>query len=1085
MTKFWTFFLDRSAFTILLSIVLMLGGVLAVLAIPKESAPEVQIPIGIVSTALPGASAEDVENLITNKIEDRVIGIENVSKVTSVSGDGVSAITVEFTANADIERSIQLLKDEVDTVRPELPEEATDPVVSDVNFSDQPILIVSIAGELAPAELTALGETVADEIERVPGVSSVAVSGVRAREVQVIVEEAKLRQYGLSASDVTSALRASGLAAPAGTLTVDGIRYAVRLEAGLTDTAQVGAIALPGPGGTPIRVSDVAQVVDGLEDPSTYSRVSVNGEPSTPALTLSIFKSRGGNILATGSDVKETLEGLSAEGGPLSGTQTVITYDAADDIAHDLKELSRVGLETVILVSLMLFLTLGWRESLVAAASIPLSFLIAFIGLAASGNTINFISLFSLILAIGILVDSGIVVVEAMHTRLMQLGDKRAAAVAAIREYAWPLVAGTLTTVAVFIPLFFLTGIVGKFIASIPFTVIFVLLASIFVALGLVPLLALAVIKRESSPLEARQEEYNEHAKAWYAGKLRGFLENPKHGTRFVWAMVAAFFLSLLLPITGLVKVVFFPSEDMDFVFIEVENPQGTALGTTDLAVREIEELLYADPRIESFVSEVGASSAFSGTGASAGGSRANITVNLAEDRDMTSGEFVSELRETLRGVGTARLTVSEPAGGPPTGAALSATFIGDDLAALETAVNQGARVLSEVEGTANVTTSMRDDAAEFVVRLDTARAAELGVSPLVVADTLRSALFGSEATNIRTGGSDIEVRTKLDLNPGYTDPAETANATIDAVKSLTVPGTTGPVPLASIASISYEAANATIRHEDGTRIATLTADAAEGGNPLQIASEFTERMESIELPEGITMTVGGETEDVNQSFAEMGIALLAGAALMLAILVLEFNSFRHSFYLLLIIPLSLVGVFLGLFIMDAPFSFPSMLGVIALAGVIINHAIILMDSIARIGREATPDMTLTDVVVEAAATRFRPIILTTVVTVVGMVPLSFASSLWGPLAFSIMFGLAWSLLLTLLLIPILYHRNPGKKVRERFAHPDVIITPAPAATAMPKSDAPEATETPREAMLQSIDPVTASVRRYIEGPER
>jgi len=1031
MAKFWTFFIDKHHFTILLSIVLILGGFYAVAVIPKESAPEVQIPMGIVTTVLPGASAEDVESLITDKIEDRVIGIENVTKVTSSSGDGISSVTVEFSANADLDKSIQLLKDEVDTARPELPEEANDPIVSDINFADQPILIISIAGDLAPAELTVLGEEVKDELERVRGVSSVSLSGVRERQVQVIVEQAKLRQYGLSMSDVTNALRASGVASPAGSITVDGIRYAVRLEAGLTDTDQVRAIALAGPGGSSIRIGDVADVVDGLADASTFSRVSVESEPSAPALTLSVFKSRGGNILETGSDVKETLKKL--EEGSLSGTKTVITYDAADDIAHDLVELSRVGLETIVLVMILLFLTLGWRESLVAAASIPLSFLIAFIGLAASGNTINFISLFSLILAIGILVDSGIVVVEAIHTRLAKTAGKRAAAILAIKEYAWPLIAGTMTTVAVFVPPFFLSGIVGKFIASIPFTVIFVLLASIFVALGLVPLLAIFLIRKEPSRIEKIQEQYNERAKEWYETYLRGILGNRKKENRFLWTMNGLFVISLLLPITGLVKVVFFPAEDMDFVYVEIEKPLGSALTDTDLAVREVEEMLYGDDRIESFVSDVGVGSAFSGTGAS-GSNIGNITVNLAEGRKESSAEIVSSLREELSGIASARITVSEPAGGPPTGAAISVTFVGEDLADLGTAVDQGARVLSEVPGTANIETSMKDDGAEFVVRLDSARAAELGVSPLAVADTLRSALFGVKATDIREGATDIEVRTKLDLNPGYRDPSETANATIDAVRSLSVQGRNGPIPLSTVATITYEPANATIRHEDGTRIATLTADAAKGGNPVQIAADFDKRMESVTLPEGVSIKIGGESEDVNKSFAEMGIALLAGAALMLAILVLEFNSFRHSLYLLSIIPLSLVGVFFGLMITGSPLSFPSMLGVIALAGVIINHAIILMDSIARIGKEHG-DKDLTDVVVEAASSRFRPIVLTTVTTVIGMVPLSLAAGMWGPLAFSIMFGLAWSMILTLVLVPVLYHRWPGKAVKERYTH--------------------------------------------------
>ncbi|MBP6860461.1 MAG: efflux RND transporter permease subunit [Candidatus Pacebacteria bacterium] len=1022
MTSFWTFFLRKRSFTILLAVVLTLAGVYSALGIPKESAPEVQIPLGIITTVLPGASAEDVERLITDKIEDRVLGIEGVSKVTSSSGSGVSSVQVEFVASADIDKSIQLLKDEVDKIN-DLPEEAEDPSVTDVNFADQPILIISIAGDLAQGELTLLGEEVRDELERIPGVSSVGLSGVREREISVVVRQDRLRQYGLSASDVTNAIHASGVASPLGSITVSGVEYAIRLESGANNPDVVGDIALTGPGGTPLRVRDVADVVDGLSAPRTFSRVSVEGEPSAPALTLSIYKSRGGNILATGTDVREKLEELKTT--TLAGTETVISYDAAKDIQKDLTELTRVGLETVVLVLIMLFLTLGWRESLAAALSIPLSFLIAFIGMWASGNTINFISLFSLILAIGILVDSGIVVVEAIHTRLVKYGDKQRAAIEAIREYAWPLVAGTFTTIAVFVPLFFLSGIVGKFIASIPFTVIFVLLASIFVALGLVPLIAIAMLRSELSPLEHRQEEWNEQAKRWYAKFLRGILDDRRKENRFLGLMVGLFVLAIFLPAIGAVKTVFFPPEDMDFIYVELEKPQGTTLTETDLSVREAEELLYGDPNIASFVSEVGAGSAF-GAAPGAGAKRANITVNLHEDREVSSAEIVAELRERMSAVESARVTVTEPSGGPPTGTAIAATFTGEDLGKLSEAVNQGALVLASMPGVVNVQTSTKDDGTEFVIRIDAAKAVDRGVSPLIAADTLRTALFGAKALDIRTGEDEIEVRTLLDLNPEYRDPSEVTRATIEAVQELTVTGSKGPVPLSSIASVTYESAESVIRHEDGKRIATISADVSPETTAIEATNEFLSHMEAQALPEGVFLSTGGESEDVNQSFAEMGIALLAGAALMLAILVLEFNSFRYSFYLLSIIPLSLIGVLVGLMITGAPLSFPSMLGVIALAGVIINHAIILMDSIAHIHRNR-PELSTTDVVVEAASVRFRPIILTTVVTVVGMIPLSFASSLWGPLAFSIMFGLAWSMVLTLILIPVLYHRWPGK----------------------------------------------------------
>lgn len=1030
MLHLWKFFIDKHHFTALLCGVLILAGSYAILTIPKESSPEVQIPIGIVTTVLPGASALDVEKLITNPIEDRVLGLERVSKVTSSSSDSVSVITVEFEAQADIDASIQLLKDEVDKVKSELPKEAEDPEVQDVNFADQPILIVSIAGDLAPGEITKLGDQVKDELERISGVSRVEVSGVRDREVQVIVRQDRLEQFGLTLTDVTNTLSASGVATPLGVITVDGVRYAVRLEAGITTPESVKNIALRGPGDTALTIGSVADVIDGLENPRTYSRVSVQGEPSDPALTLSVYKSRGGNIVDTGTDVKERLSLL--ENDLLAGTKSVISYDASDEVAHDLTELIRAGLETMVLVMIVLLLTLGWRESLVAAASVPLSFLIAFIGLQASGNTINFVSLFSLILAIGILVDSGIVVVEAIHTHLVRTGDKRKAALLALKEYAWPLIAGTFTTVAVFIPLFFLSGVTGKFIASIPFTVIFVLIASIFVALGLVPLLAMKTVRNELSPIEKRQEEYNEKAHAWYVSFLQSFLGDKKKENKFLIAMGIAFVIALMLPAFGIVKVIFFPSDDFDYFYVNIEKQQGTELNDTDLATREVEELLYQDSRIASFVSEVGTQSAFSGNGSS--GSRyANITVNLKEKRKESSDEIIAELREELKDVRGAFVTISSPSAGPPTGAPVSVTFTGENLDDLVDSAEQGAQLLATIPGTTNITTSARDDGAEFKITVDTSKAAEFGVSPLVAASILRNALYGSEATTIRTGTEDIEVRTVLDLNPSYTDPSETSHTTIDAIRILSVPGAQGPVPLSAIATITYEPARSAIKHEDGERTVTLSSEKTPEGNALTIAQGFKKGMESITLPEGVVMTIGGESEDVNKSFAEMLIALIAGSLLMLAILVLEFNSFRQSLYLLSIIPLSLIGVMTGLAITGAPLSFPSMLGVIALAGVIINHAIILMDSIARIGREH-PGESLRDVVIEASASRLRPIFLTTVTTVVAMIPLSLVSSLWGPLAFAVMFGLSFSMILTLLLIPVLYYRWPGKEVLARYA---------------------------------------------------
>ena len=1031
MTKFWSFFLHKRSFTLFLIGMLLLAGLYSVISLPKEATPDISIPLGIVSTALPGASAADVERLVTDKIETGVLGVEHVSKVTSTSADGFSSVSVEFDSSANIDKSIQALKDAVDKVKPDLPEEATTPVVSDVNFADSPVLEISISGDLAPGELTQLGDTVSDEIKRVPGVAKVSVSGVRAREVQVIAHEAALQQFGISLSDVTAAIRAAGVASPAGTLTIDNVNYAVRFE-DLVSTDQVRNVVITTPTGTTVRLADVADVVDGLQNPSTYSRVSVAGEPSQPSLTLTVFKTRGGNIVKTGKAVLGRLDEL--QGTTLAGTKTVVSYNGAEEVNKSLTELTRAGVETVLLVMLVLYLTLGLRESLVAAASVPLSFLIAFIGLLASGNSLNNVSLFALILAIGILVDSGVVMVEAYHTRLRKLNNRTEAAVQSIREYAGPLTAGTFTTIAVFIPLFFLTGIVGKFLASIPFTLIFVLLASIFVALGFVPFLTVLFVKEGHSATEDRAERINAKAKSWYIAFLHRFLHDRKGQNRFLLGMIALFFIALSLPATGLLKSIFFPSANGDFFYVQVEMPQGTSLEKTDLAMREVEEILYQDKGIASFVTQTGSGSSFSNTtsfsGAGSGSNIGNITVNLPKGHKLTSAAYVERVRKELVGVTDASVTVGEAAGGPPSASPVTVTFTGEDLNELTATADRAAHTLSDIPGVVNVSSGSGNTGAEFVVSLDSGKAAAAGVSPVVVADTLRSALFGTKATSIRTGKNDIDVYTKLDLNPDYKDPSQTTHATIDSIRALTFPTKTGPVPLSSIATVSYEPAQGSITHEAGDRNITVTGDVTSGTNAVSAENAFQKKFTDDQLGKGVTMKIGGASADIAQSFTQLFFALIAGAALMLAILVLEFNSFRLSFYLLSIIPLSLVGVFVGLALVGQPLSLPSMLGVIALAGVIINHAIILMDSIARIHREQ-PGLTHEDVVIEAASTRLRPILLTTIVTVIGMIPLALVDPFWAPLAVAIMFGLAFSLLLTLLLIPMLYFRWPGKAVQE------------------------------------------------------
>lgn len=1025
MLGIWNFFINKNRFTYLLIAILSVAGIGTMLAIPKESAPEVKVPVGIVTTFLPGGSPEDVELLITNEIEDGVSGLSNVKKFTSTSRESISSVVVEFEASADIDKSIQDLKDKIDTVRPKLPKEAEDPMVSEVDFTDQPILFVSIFGELPPSEFQRVASELEDEIEKITGVSRVEVQGSRDREVQVIINKEQLSAFGLRLNDVVGAIRAANSSLPTGSIEVNGISYAVRFEGDIEKPEEIGDIALLSAGGEPVYLRDIAFVSDGVERETTLSRVSVDGEPSKPAVTLSVFNKTGGDIIETDRLIRERVKSLKTT--TLQDVEVLFTFATADFIKDDLTNLSRSGLQTIILVMIVLLVFVGWRESLIAGGAIPLSFLISFVGLYISGNTINFISLFSLILAIGILVDSAIVVVEAMHTKIDEGKGRIAAAREALDEYSWPLISGTMTTIAAFFPLFFISGVTGEFISVIPFTIISVLTASIFVALAFIPIISAGVIRPRNGnggKMAYYQEYYTEVAHNFYREKLNKLLDNRRRQKYFIGAIIILLVVSITLPITGLLKVIFFPQEDSPFIFVEVSRQLGTSLQETDLSVRAAEEILYSELQIESFTTSVGAGSSFGGSGGS-GEHLANITITLRDDREETSSQILQKLRTEMREIKQADIQLFEPESGPPTGAPVVIEFSGGSAEDLERAANKAEQALKEIPGTTEVLAGTKDNGIEFVLKIDRARASQLGLTPAAVAQTLRTAIQGETATDIRQGKEDIEVRVSLNLNPDYRTPEEVNRTTIDAIRNLELVTPKGTVLLDSIVTVSLGSAEASITHEDGERVVNVESYLEEGVVASDITAAFSEKFDRANLPAGVSMSVGGENEEVDQSFAEMFYALIAGIFLIALILVVQFNSLRYSLFVILVPPFSLAGLLIGLTLTGQTLSFPSLMGFITLAGIVVNNGIILIDAAERF----QTTMSRREAMVEACVSRLRPILMTTITTVVGIFPLIFASAIWGPLAWAVIFGLSYSLILTLVFIPILYDRWGKKKV--------------------------------------------------------
>ena len=998
---------------------------IGLVSIPRESSPEVRVPVAVVTTVYPGASALDVEELITNEIESKLEGsLERVKSITSTSREGVSSVVVEFDASADIDASIQDVKDEVDKAKPNLPSDAEDPFVTDVNFVDQPIMTISLVSDLPVTSLITLSEKVESELLSVSGVSKIQKSGVPEREAQIIVDQEALVKFGISITDVVRAIQSANASLPAGSIELAGAQYNVAFKAAIENPSELENIAILTKAGQPVYIRDIAFVADGTTNVSTYARVSIGGEPSEPAVSLSVFKRAGGDVTRISDAVRERLTEL--EGTLLLDTPYLITFDNGEFVKDDLRNLSTTALQTVVLVMLILLITLGWREALVAGIAIPVSMVLAFIGLYNSGNTINFISLFSLILSVGILVDSAIVVTEAIHTKMKAMGDKQQAALDAIKEFHYPLTSGTLTTIAVFAPLFLVSGVSGQFISGIPFTIIFVLIASLIVALAFVPLVAsIFLTRRARSKFEEQQEEVTHVFQEWYRGVLDAFLSNRATQKLFMWAMVIGFVVALALPFVGAVKVIFFDQEDIDFLFVDIEKPEGTVLAQTDLAARQVEEVLLEYPVIESFVVEVGRGSQF-GSNAGANEKMAGVTLILDKDRKQTSSVILEELRASVAKITTADVRVFQPNNGPSTGDPVAVKFLGDDLDTIAQAVNQAATVLEDTPGSAEVTTSNKSDTSEFQLTVDRARASQVGLDASTIAFALRTALFGTKATTIKSDGEDIDVVVKLDVNQQFTTPETTNQASIDAVKNIQIATPKGSVLIGSLVSSELGNSTKSIEHDDGDRVGQVSSQVAPGSTVAEVTQAFTERMQNVELPEGVVMQIGGESEESNQAFKEMGMSLIVGILAIMAILVLQFASYRQAFYVVSIVPLSLIGVFFGLAISGKALSFPSLMGFIALSGIVVNNSIILIDRMNKI-RIDNPDMDMKEVVIEGATSRLRPILLTTLTTIIGMIPLTYASDLWSPLAFAIMFGLSFAVIVTLVLVPMLYYRWPGK----------------------------------------------------------
>ncbi|PIZ93778.1 MAG: hypothetical protein COX82_02010, partial [Candidatus Magasanikbacteria bacterium CG_4_10_14_0_2_um_filter_41_10] len=814
-----------------------------------------------------------------------------------------------------------------------------------------------------------------------------------------------------------------------------GSVYSVKFAGEIFTAEEISGTPITAIDGTIVTVGDVSRVIDGAVDTGTLARLSIAGSTPAPSISLQVYKVSGGNILDLADAVTTHIGDATGELYPDNVHVEIVTSDA-ELIRTDLNNLLKNGAETILIIVLLLLIFLGWREALLASVAVPLTFLMTFIVLGQLGYTINFLTLFSLILALGILVDGAIVVTEGMHGYLQKGYAPKDAAIATIREFQAPLISGTLTTIFVFLPMMMTSGIIGKFIKSIPVTVTIVLISSIIVALGVITTLGSRFLKTAlAGDVDAKKQRFTDRfimrSYTFYDRVLKGFLNNSRRRTRFFVIMIGLFIASMLLPTFGILKVNMFPAEDADVFTIDLEAPIGTPLHETDLLAKEVEDTLLEDQRIASFVTNVGTGS--NGGSVTSGGGTTNqhlasFTINLKKDRTESSVHIIDAYQNVFQNVDGATVTVAQQASGPDQGAPVNIQIHGEDLNTLESIASDVRHVLETIPGARNVALSTKESNGEFVLSIDRSKAQFYGVSTAEVASLLRNAVTGNTVTVLKQNGTDIDVVVKYDLSPamkGSLSQIDTVD--IDEITSLTLTTPRGEIPLASFLYTDLGVSRPVINHEDGDRLVMVTSLVEDGYQAQQIVSAFQKQADQIFLPPGYTFSYGGESESINKSFSDMFRAMFLGMFMIAGLLVWQFRSYRQPFFVMSSIPLSLIGVFPGLVLVGQPLSFPAFIGVVALAGIVVNNAIILIDRINE--NRLSNGMSIDDAIREAATSRLQPILLTTMTTVAGILPLAITNPSWGPLGYSIVFGLLFSTALTLFMVPLLYQRFGEKEL--------------------------------------------------------
>lgn len=1101
-----TFAVDNAISIFLLAFVILILGISAYQQIPKEQFPEVDFPTVYINTPYFGNSAEDIESLVTRPVEREIQSVRGVKDIRSTSIQDYSVITVEFESDVDIDDATRKVKDAIDKAKGDLPSDLdAEPTVLDINLAEIPIITVNVSGNYSNEELKEYAEYVKEDIEELDQISEVDLKGAVEREVKVDVDLSKMQAVGLTFRDIESAISSENVTLSGGELVKNNFRRSVRIKGEFESVDELNDLIVKSEDRRAIYLRDIATVSFGYEERTSIARVD-----GLPVISLDVVKRSGTNLLEASDQIKLILEEARKE---LPKDISLTTFnDQSINTRTQVSNLENSIVSGVILVTLILLFFLGLRNAAFVGIAIPLSMLMGILFLYATGVTLNVVVLFGLILALGLLVDNAIVVVENIYRYMQEGYTSVEAAKYGAGEVAVPIIVSTATTLAAFLPLAFWPGLVGSFMQYLPITLIVVLTSSLFVALVINPVFTSALMKVDEQSEEAQVRFRKRkniligagimlvlgivfHLAGFNLGRnLMGFalvitlvnyfllrpaafafqnnflpiLENIydkfiRGALRYPFLVFFGTFVLLFAAIGLLVvrtpKVIFFPTADPVYINVFVEMPLGTDIEATNEQMQDIEQTVQevVEPYrgiVEAVLSQIGENTSDPNSppepGASPNKGRVTVSFVPSEERGgISTFKIMDEIRRSVRKFPGVEIVVDKNADGPATGKPINIEVSGEEMDELAILSEKLISFINNknISGIEQLKADISIGKPELIVQVDRDAARRYEISTLEVANAIRTAVFGTEVSKYKEGEDDYPIMVRLDEK--YRNDIE------DLLTQRIVLGGGIQVPISAVADIEYSSTYSAVKRKNLDRAITIYSNVLQGYNANEIIAQIDDYLATYDFPEGVSYEFTGEqqqqAEDLSFLFGAFALALVT----IFLMIVAQFNSVLSPIIIVLSIVFSTIGVFLGYAFSGREISVIfTGVGIISLAGVVVNNAIVLIDYIKLVTKEKVEEKGLStsfelekeevkEAIVKGGATRLRPVLLTAITTVLGLVPLAIGfninfftlvseldpkifiggdnAAFWGPMAWTVIYGLVFATFLTLIVVPAMY----------------------------------------------------------------